>query len=86
MEFPQGRRYEGFGDGFARAVELVVTPLLVGFFGHLLDGWLGTGPILTIVMGAWGLVAMVLLTYYGYEARMKEEEEKLFGRRPGRAT
>jgi F0F1-type ATP synthase assembly protein I len=86
LQVPQGRRYDGFGDGFTRAVELVVTPLLLGFLGHHLDGWLGSGPVLTIVLGAWGLGAMVLLTYYSYMHQMKAEEEKLLGPRPGRAT
>jgi F0F1-type ATP synthase assembly protein I len=86
LQVPQGRRYDGFGDGFTRAVELVATPLLVGFLGHLLDGWLGTAPVLTVVLGAWGFVAMVLLTYYAYMQQMKVEEEKLLGPRPRRAA
>ena len=86
MHLPEGRElFQGRSDGFAKAVELVVTPLLLGLFGHVLDGWLGTGPVLTAVLAAWGLGAVVLVTYYGYEAQMKAEEDKLFGaghRRP----
>jgi len=51
----------------------------------VLDGWLGTGPVLTVVLGAWALIAVVVVIYYGYEVEMKAEEEKLLGpghRRP----
>ena len=86
MQLPERRElFQGRSDGFAKAVELVATPLLLGLLGHFLDGWLGTGPILTAVLAAWGLIAVVIVTYYGYEAQMKAEEEKLFGsnyRRP----
>jgi len=77
--------YQGSSDGFAKAVEIVVTPLLLGVLGHLLDGWLGTGPILTVVLAAWAFGAVMITTYYGYTAQMKAEEEKLLGpghRRP----
>ena len=36
--------YNGFGNALSRAFELVVTPLIFGLGGHLLDGALGTGP------------------------------------------
>ena len=77
--------FQGQSDGFAKAVEIVFTPLLLGVVGHFLDGWLGTGPVLTVVLAAWAFVAVVIVTYYGYTAQMKVEEEKLLGpghRRP----
>jgi len=45
--------FQGQSDGFAKAVEIVFTPLLLGVVGHFLDGWLGTGPVLTVVLAAW---------------------------------
>ena len=33
---------KGFSDGFTRAVEIVATPVLLGFIGALVDGWLDT--------------------------------------------
>ncbi len=87
MHLPERRElYQGRSDGFAKAVELVVTPLLLGLLGHLLDTWLGTGPILTVVLGAWALIAVVVVTYYGYEEQMKAEEEKLLGPGPRRTA
>ena len=38
----------GFNDGLTRAVEIVGTPLLLGYVGFLLDGWLGIRPALTL--------------------------------------
>jgi len=43
---------QGFGDAFAAAFELVVTPAIFGFLGWLLDGRLGTFPIFTIAFAA----------------------------------
>ena len=40
---------QGFGDAFAAAFELAVTPAIFGFLGWLLDGRLGTTPIFTVV-------------------------------------
>lgn len=48
----------GFGDGLATAFEMVVTPAIFGFFGFLLDRWLGTGP--------WLMFGLGLFTF-GYE-------------------
>lgn len=39
---------QGFGDAFAAAFELVVTPAIFGFLGWLLDRSLGIFPIFTI--------------------------------------
>jgi hypothetical protein len=35
----------GFGDGLAGAFELVATPAIFAYLGHLLDGRLGTGMV-----------------------------------------
>jgi F0F1-type ATP synthase assembly protein I len=87
VQGPERREiYQGRSDGFAKAVEIVVTPLVLGMLGHFLDGWLGTGPVLTVLLAAWGLIAVVIITYYGYEAQMKAEEDKLFGPGPRRAA
>ena len=69
-------------DGFAKAVEFVVTPLIFGVAGHFLDAWLGTGIILTFVLGGWALAVTVAMTIRKYEADMRAEEERLLGPRP----
>ncbi|MCU1448659.1 MAG: hypothetical protein JWP02_829 [Acidimicrobiales bacterium] len=72
-------------DGFSKAVEFVATPLLCGLIGHFLDAWLRTGPVLTVVLGAWALAVTVGMTVRRYGAQMRAEEEKLLGPRPGRS-
>jgi hypothetical protein len=39
---------KGFGDALSRAVELVVTPAIFGWFGWMLVGWLGTRPLFAV--------------------------------------
>jgi F0F1-type ATP synthase assembly protein I len=67
--------WQGFGDALAMAVEFAATPLLFAWFGYWLDRVFGTGPVLAIVFGLFGLVGVVLRTYYWYQASMKREEE-----------
>jgi F0F1-type ATP synthase assembly protein I len=71
-------------NGFAKAVELVGTPLLCGIAGHFLDRWLGTGPVLTALFVVWALVVTVIMTVQGYVAEMRAEEDRLLGPRSGR--
>ena len=66
--------YNGFGNGLAKAIEMVVTPALFGFLGHLLDGWLGTNPVFTILFVLFALSGMGVRLYYGYEQEMKAHE------------
>jgi F0F1-type ATP synthase assembly protein I len=67
--------YTGFGNGLGQAVEMVLTPVLFGAFGALLDHWFGTGPVLMLVFGLFGVVGMALRTYYWYQAKIAAEEE-----------
>ena len=39
----------GAGDAFAKAFEMIVTPAIFGLGGWILDGRLGTFPIVTLV-------------------------------------
>jgi F0F1-type ATP synthase assembly protein I len=66
--------YQGFGNALATAVELVGAPLLFGLAGVLLDRWLGFFPVLTVVLGLYGLIGGALRAYYGYVAKMAQEE------------
>ena len=69
----------GFDDGFTRAVEIVVTPVLLGFFGSLIDGWLGTRPGFTIGLAIVGVCGIFAKLWLGYDREMKLEEAKLPG-------
>jgi hypothetical protein len=74
---------KGFNDGFTRAVEIVVTPVLLGFLGALVDGWLGTRPGFTIGLAAFGVCGIFAKLWLGYDREMKIEEANLPARRSG---
>lgn len=65
----------GFGDAMSQAVDLVVTPLVIGAFGWFLDQRLGWSPILTVTFAALGIVGTFVKLWLGYDARMKTEEQ-----------
>jgi F0F1-type ATP synthase assembly protein I len=75
--------YRGIDDGWTRAIELALTPLLMGFLGYLVDSWLGTLPGFTIVFVVLAVVGMTIKLYYAYDASMRAEEAgKPWARRP----
>lgn len=76
----------GFSDGFTRAVEIVVTPVLLGFIGALVDGWLGTRPLFTLALATFGVCGIVTKLWLGYDREMKAEEAKVPAGRSGAAV
>ena len=40
----------GAGDALAKAFEMIATPAIFGFGGWLIDGRLGTFPVMTLVL------------------------------------
>jgi F0F1-type ATP synthase assembly protein I len=75
----------GFGNALARAVELTVSPVIFGFFGYLIDGWFGTRPIVMVFLFVFTFGYLLWRQLTNYDAAMKQEERKLFGR-DGEAT
>lgn len=69
----------GFGDALARAFELVVTPTIFGFFGLLLDRWLGTTPIFMLGLGLFTAIYIGWRMVTSYDAAMREHEARLRG-------
>ena len=65
----------GFGDGLAKAFELVLTPAIFGLVGFGLDRWLGLTPLLTILLTVWALCGVVYMTWFRYEEEMRRVEE-----------
>jgi F0F1-type ATP synthase assembly protein I len=63
--------YKGLDDGWARAIELVVTPGVAAGIGYLIDRWLGTFPAFTIAFLVLAVVATFIKLWYGYEAKMR---------------
>ena len=66
---------KGFADALALGVEMVATPLLFVLFGWFLDRLFGTGPVLAIVFGLFGVVGEAAHVFYTYRARIAQEEE-----------
>lgn len=64
----------GYNDGLARGLEIVLSPLLLGAFGWLLDGWLGTDPFLAIGFGVVGVAGIFAKLKLGYDRQMTEVE------------
>jgi F0F1-type ATP synthase assembly protein I len=75
--------WSGFGDALARAIELVVTPLLFGLGGWALDRWLGTTPVFMLVLFLLAIVGMAVRMYYAYKLEMQRHEQAaVWARRP----
>ena len=67
----------GFGNALARAFELVLTPMIAGFLGYLLDGKVGTRPLFMLVLflTAFGYVAWK--QYAVYSSTMDKEQARI---------
>ena len=53
------------------AYELVLSALLVGAFGYLLDRWFGTGPIFVLAFGIFGFIGAAASLYYRYKYQVE---------------
>ena len=54
----KGRTRAGAGDALAKAFEMIATPALFGVGGWLVDGRLGTFPLVTLIL---------VLVVFGYQ-------------------
>lgn len=63
------------GDGLVLALELVATTVVMAGLGWLLDGALGTRPVLTVVFGAFTLAYEVYKIVAGYNAELNHHIE-----------
>jgi hypothetical protein len=72
----------GYNDGLTRAVEIVGTPLLLGYLGFLIDGWVGIRPAMTLVLGIVGISGIFVKLWLGYDREMREHEAKAAWARP----
>jgi F0F1-type ATP synthase assembly protein I len=72
----------GFGNALTAAVDLAVTPLLVGLLGWWLDRWLGTTPLCSLVLFTFTIGYVAWKQYNAYQAKMTRQERELFGARP----
>lgn len=77
---------QGLDDGFTRAIELVLTPVVFALFGLGIDALAGTTPLFTIVLALFAIVGQSAMMWYRYDARMREHERELQERRRGPAA
>ena len=73
--------YNGFGDTYSRAFEMVVTPTVLGLVGWFLDSRLGTFPALTLTLGVLVFLYELWKLSRLYLARSAVEDRKILGGR-----
>jgi F0F1-type ATP synthase assembly protein I len=81
-----GQRRElnnGAGDALTRAVELVVTPIILGAIGWWLDSIFGTKPVIALVLFLFTLGYLVWKLYLRYDADMRAHEMRVLGQGGG---
>jgi hypothetical protein len=76
--------WTGGSGPLAHGLAMISFPVLLGFAGSLLDGVLGTRPLLLILLATLGVVGAFASAFYRYEARIaREESGKPWTRRSG---
>jgi F0F1-type ATP synthase assembly protein I len=77
----------GAGNAMSMAFELAVTPALFAFIGWRLDVWLGTTPLLLLVLFVFTIGYEIWKLFTRYDAMMREHEAQMPGsarrRNPG---
>jgi hypothetical protein len=75
LKLPNARQLQqGPGDPLSKAFELVLSPAIFGFLGYLLDRWLGTVPLFTVVLSVFTLSYLVWKLYFEYQTEMELQE------------
>lgn len=74
----------GFGNAMTAAVELAVTPALMGLIGWQIDRWIGTSPLLFVFLFVFTVSYVSWKQYLSYAAKMRRQEESIVGLRTGR--
>jgi F0F1-type ATP synthase assembly protein I len=54
--------------------ELVLSPLLFSLLGYVLDRFLGTVPVFTVIFAVAALVAVSVKIYFVYKRDMEEHD------------
>ena len=67
----------GFGNALARAFELVLTPMIAGFLGYLLDGKVGTRPLFMLVLFLTAFCYVAWKQYAVYSSTMDKEQARI---------
>jgi len=62
----------GFGDGLASAFEMLATPAIFGFVGHLVDEHFGTAPLFLLVFAITVFLWEIWKLFARYTAEMDQ--------------
>lgn len=65
---------KGLDTGLSRAMELVLTPLIFVVIGVFIDRRFETAPVFAIALGLLALIGVSYMTWFRYEAEMREHE------------
>ena len=81
MADPTARRElnRSAGDALSTAFELAVTPTLMALIGWRLDAWLGSSPLLLLVLFLFTMGYEIWKHFARYDARMREQEAQVPG-------
>lgn len=82
----QQPRYVDRGDGWTLAMELLTATFFWGGIGWLVDGWLGTGPVLMALGFVLGNGLGIYLIWVRSQDRFVQEHAELLARRGLRAN
>jgi F0F1-type ATP synthase assembly protein I len=69
----------GAGNAMSMAFELAVTPALFAFIGWRLDVWLGTTPLLLLVLFVFTIGYEIWKLFTRYDAMMRKHEAQMPG-------
>ena len=67
----------GNANALNRAFEFALTTAIFAAAGYGLDRWLGTSPLLVIVLSLLGVIGQFVRSWFVYEAEMREHEAAL---------
>ena len=69
----------GAGDALSTAFELAVTPAIFALIGWRLDAWLGTSPLLLLLLFVFTVGYEIWKLFTRYDAQMREHEAQVRG-------
>ena len=69
----------GFGNALTTAVELAVTPALMALVGWQIDRWLGTAPLVFLVLFVFTFGYVAWREHARYTAKMDSQQHELLG-------
>ena len=73
-------------DSLGHGLDAVIVLVLFGGAGFLLDRWVGTVPVFTIVLFVLGSIGLFAKFKYRYEQRMQEHEAARLAKLAGRGS